>query len=109
MIADRRKRLSPRQRAVLDFIGRFVVSNDYPPTVQDIRAAIGIKSTNGVCYHLAALERKGYIRRDPLKSRGLVPCYAIDDEFVAEFHRTELAKVEKRIAARKMMSAEASR
>jgi SOS-response transcriptional repressor LexA len=109
MSADSREALSPRQRVVLEFIGRFAASNGYPPTVREIREAIGVKSTNGVCDHLAALERKGYIRRDPLKSRGLVLCYAIDDELVAEYHRTELVKVEKRIAARKMMSAEASR
>jgi repressor LexA len=55
--------LSPRQRAMLDFIAAHVDQHGVSPTYRDIGAALGIKSTNGVSDHLKALERKGYIER----------------------------------------------
>ncbi|MCA9522077.1 MAG: transcriptional repressor LexA, partial [Myxococcales bacterium] len=45
----------------------------YPPTIREIGAHMGIGSTNGVSDHLKALERKGYLERDLLKSRALKP------------------------------------
>ena len=41
----------------------------YPPTVREIGLAIGLSSSSTVQNHLNTLERKGYIRRDPAKSR----------------------------------------
>lgn len=43
----------------------------YPPTVREIAAAFGIRSTNGANDHLKALESKGWIKRDAMVSRGL--------------------------------------
>jgi SOS-response transcriptional repressor LexA len=50
-------RLTNRQAEVLDFIER----SSIPPTLREIGAELGIKSTNGVNDHLRALERKGRI------------------------------------------------
>ena len=46
----------------------------YPPTLREIGAHMGIRSTNGVNDHLRALERKGYLTREDMKSRALRPC-----------------------------------
>src|SRR5690606_23054524 len=43
----------------------------YPPTLREIGEYMGIRSTNGVNDHLRALERKGYLRREDMKSRAL--------------------------------------
>ena len=64
-------KLSPRQRQVLDFINSHLKDKGYPPTIRDIGAAMGIRSTNAVNDHLAALEKKGAISRDRACSRGI--------------------------------------
>ena len=58
---------------VLDFIRSSIVDRGYPPTLREIGARMGIRSTNGVNDHLRALERKGYLTREDMKSRALRP------------------------------------
>lgn len=65
--------LTKRQRQVLNFITRSIDERGYPPTMREIGEHMGIRSTNGVNDHLKALERKGYIVREDLKSRTLRP------------------------------------
>lgn len=65
--------LTDRQQEILDYIRRHIEENGYPPTVREIGAAFGIRSTNGVADHLKSLERKGYLERGSLKSRALRP------------------------------------
>jgi len=65
--------LTDRQEAILDFIRRSIKDRGYPPTLREIGAQMGIRSTNGVSDHLRALERKGYISREDMKSRALRP------------------------------------
>jgi repressor LexA len=65
--------LTDRQKAVLDFISRSIVKRGYPPTLREIGEHMGIRSTNGVNDHLKALEKKGYLAREDLKSRALRP------------------------------------
>ena len=55
--------LSPRQRAILDFIVAAVHQRGVAPTYREIGAALGIGSTNGVSDHIKALIKKGYIER----------------------------------------------
>jgi SOS-response transcriptional repressor LexA len=98
-----REALTVRQREVLTFIEGFIATHGYPPTLREIGVAFSIASTNGVNDHLIALERKGYVRRDVTKSRGIALCHGMSDETLAKHHRAELAKVEARIAARKAM------
>ncbi len=64
-------RLTPRQRAVLDCIRDALQRDGRPPTLREIGAEVGIRSTNGVSDHLKALEAKGYIDRASGRSRGL--------------------------------------
>jgi len=65
------KKLRPRQKAMLEFIRQFIEENDYPPTIREIGAAVGISSTSVVNYNLDQLERKGHIIRNREVSRGL--------------------------------------
>lgn len=63
--------LTKRQEQTLDFIRRSISERGYPPTLREIGEHMGIRSTNGVNDHLRALERKGYLRREDMKSRAL--------------------------------------
>jgi repressor LexA len=58
---------------VLEYIRRSISDRGYPPTLREIGAHMGIRSTNGVNDHLRALERKGYLTREDMKSRALRP------------------------------------
>src|SRR6478672_422621 len=71
--------LTDRQKAVLEFIGRSIERRGYPPTLREIGEHMGIRSTNGVNDHLKALEKKGYLEREDLKSRALRPIGLIGD------------------------------
>jgi repressor LexA len=62
--------LTARQREVLDFVRNFMTRVGYPPTVREIGSHFGFVPRS-VFDHLKALERKGYLRRDPAKSRSL--------------------------------------
>jgi len=63
--------LTKRQAQTLEFIRRSIEQRGYPPTLREIGEHMGIRSTNGVNDHLRALERKGYLRREDMKSRAL--------------------------------------
>jgi repressor LexA len=65
------QKLTERQRAVLVFIHSSIEERGYPPTLREIGNHLGIRSTNGVNDHLRALERKGYLTREDMKSRTL--------------------------------------
>ena len=65
--------LTDRQQQVLHYIRQSINERGYPPTLREIGAHMGIRSTNGVNDHLRALERKGYLRREDMKSRALRP------------------------------------
>src|SRR5688572_1760011 len=63
--------LTKRQAQTLDYIKQSIEERGYPPTLREIGEFMGIRSTNGVNDHLRALERKGYLRREDMKSRAL--------------------------------------
>ncbi len=63
--------LTKRQAQTLDYIRQSIEERGYPPTLREIGEFMGIRSTNGVNDHLRALERKGYLRREDMKSRAL--------------------------------------
>ncbi len=65
--------LTPRQFQVLEYIRRSIKERGYPPTLREIGSHMGIRSTNGVNDHLRALENKGYLTREDMKSRSLRP------------------------------------
>jgi repressor LexA len=63
--------LTPRQRKVLEVIRDWVDRFGYPPSVREIGDAVGLTSTSSVHHQLRALERKGYLRRDPNRTRAV--------------------------------------
>jgi repressor LexA len=63
--------LTERQRQVLEFIDTEVRRRGYPPSVREIGEAVGLSSPSTVHAHLAALQDKGYLRRDPSKPRAI--------------------------------------
>ena len=64
-------KLSKRQQDILDFIKLEVKAKGYPPSVREIGEAVGLASSSTVHGHLARLESKGLIRRDPTKPRAI--------------------------------------
>ncbi|GLI86656.1 transcriptional repressor LexA [Bacillus subtilis] len=64
-------KLSKRQLDILRFIKTEVKSKGYPPSVREIGEAVGLASSSTVHGHLARLETKGLIRRDPTKPRAI--------------------------------------
>ncbi|HEU5298446.1 MAG TPA: transcriptional repressor LexA [bacterium] len=65
------KGLTRRQKEILTFIQRYSDAHGYPPSVREIGQALGLTSSSTVHSHLTALEKKGYLRRDPSKPRAL--------------------------------------
>ena len=65
------EKLTRKQRAVMDSIERCIREKGYGPTVREICADLGLSSPSTVHVHLKTLEQKGYIVRDPLKSRSI--------------------------------------
>lgn len=61
--------LSKRQEAILNYIKHYQATKNYPPSVREIGEAVGLSSTSTTHGHLARMEKKGYIRRDPTKPR----------------------------------------
>lgn len=61
--------LKDREQKVLDFITDQIKKNGYPPTVRDIGAALGIKSTSTVQKSMNILEEEGFIRKQAGKRR----------------------------------------
>ncbi len=57
--------LTAKQRQVYHSILKSISSKGYPPTIREIGAGLGISSLRGVTCHLDALEKKGYIKREP--------------------------------------------
>ncbi len=63
--------LTKRQKQIYDCICSAIRDNGYPPSVREICADVGLKSSATVHNHLISLENKGYIRRDPAKPRAI--------------------------------------
>lgn len=65
------KKSMKRQFDILNFIKEEVRTKGYPPSVREIGEAVGLASSSTVHGHLARLESKGLIRRDPTKPRAI--------------------------------------
>ena len=72
------EQITAKQTEILEYIKECVLKKGYPPSVREICEAVHLKSISSVHSHLATLEEKGYIRRDPTKPRTIE---IIDEEF----------------------------
>lgn len=75
-------KLSKRQQDIYEFIKSEVKEKGYPPSVREIGEAVGLASSSTVHGHLARLETKGLIRRDPTKPRA-IEILSMEDEIPA--------------------------
>jgi len=80
--------LTELERKILDYMVLYLRTNTYQPSIREIGEQFGIKSTKTVSEHLQALADKGFLERDPSRSRGVkilgmdlnaqtisIPCY----------------------------------
>ncbi|MBR7744338.1 transcriptional repressor LexA [Phycicoccus sp. BSK3Z-2] len=63
--------LTHRQRKILEVIRNAIDRRGYPPSMREIGEAVGLTSPSSVAHQLSALERKGYLRRDPNRPRAI--------------------------------------
>ena len=80
--------ITEKQKEILEYIKSEILKRGFPPAVREICEAVHLKSTSSVHSHLATLERKGYIRRDPTKPRAIE---ILDDSF--QLLRKEMVNV----------------
>lgn len=73
------EKVTKRQQAVLDSIESCIREKGYGPTVREVCQSLGLSSPSTVHVHLKALEEKGLIKRDPLKSRSIALTYPLED------------------------------
>lgn len=64
-------RTSDKQEKILQFLNDYMDQNGYAPSVREICAAVGLKSTATVSYHLHALKEQGLITGDSTKRRAI--------------------------------------
>lgn len=84
------RRLTDRQREVLGYVRNYLTTQGFAPALTEIGAGCGGISATAALAHIVALEKKGYVRRDPHRARGL------------ELIETETKAVEERPAVVKL-------
>ena len=62
-------RTSNKAQMIIDYVNQFIQENGYSPSVREIGAAVGLRSTASVSYHLQALQEKGLIQAPEAKGR----------------------------------------
>jgi repressor LexA len=88
-----------RQRQILDFIRADIHRRGFPPSVREIGEAVGLSSSSTVHSHLAALESKGLIRRDPSKPRALEVLDYRDNERAIDYDSVQAVPLVGQVAA----------
>src|SRR5690606_9788674 len=63
--------LTPKQKAVLDYIRAYIEDHDYAPSYREIAEHLGLRSVATVAEHVETLREKGYLEKDPLEARSL--------------------------------------
>jgi repressor LexA len=95
--------LSPRQQELLGHLQTHIAEKGYPPTIRELCVLMGVRSTNAISEQLRAIEGKGYLETDPIRSRairltappGAVSVAGLDQE-IARLER-EVARSRRRI------------
>ncbi len=63
--------LNEKEKAVLEYIKKNIKDTGYPPSVREICAALGFKSTSSAHQYIWRLAEKGYIDKGDLKTRAI--------------------------------------
>lgn len=93
------RELTRRQEQILEFIRAEIHRRGYPPSVREIGEAIGLSSSSTVHSHLAALEAKGFLRRDPTKPRALEVLDFRDTHTAVDYGRVSAVPLVGQVAA----------
>jgi len=94
-----KRELTERQRQILDYIRAEIHRRGFPPSVREIGEAVGLSSSSTVHSHLAALESKGLIRRDPSKPRALEVLDYRDTERAVDYGQVRAVPLVGQVAA----------
>ena len=62
-------RTSNKAELIMNYVNQFIQENGFSPSVREIGAAVGLRSTASVSYHLQALQEKGLIQAPGAKGR----------------------------------------
>ncbi len=62
-------RTSNKAQLIMDYVNQFIQENGYSPSVREIGAAVGLRSTASVSYHLQSLQDKGLLQSPGAKGR----------------------------------------
>lgn len=66
------KKLSEKQKHILEYIAEATAAQGYPPSVREIGKHVGLSSSSSVHAQLIKLREKGYLEKDDHKTRALV-------------------------------------
>lgn len=86
-------KVTKRQQAVLDDIEKHILEKGYGPTVREVCQDLGLSSPSTVHVHLKALEEKGLIKRDPLKSRSISLTYHLEGSEASNIIKPDFGNV----------------
>lgn len=67
------KPITGRQKEALDFINSFVRENGYSPSLRELADFLDTKNLSTAQYFILQLEKKGYLKREHYKNRGITP------------------------------------
>ena len=62
-------RTSNKSELIIDYVNQFIQENGYAPSIREIGAAVGLRSTASVSYHLRQLQEKGLLQSPGEKGR----------------------------------------
>ena len=62
-------RTSNKADQIVEYVNQFIAEHGYSPSVREIGAAVGLRSTASVSYHLQALQDKGILQATGSKGR----------------------------------------
>lgn len=88
--------LKEREQRILDYMKEEIRTKGYPPTVREIGAALGIKSTSTTHKDIESLVRQGYLVKDPSKPRALM---VVDPDETSGHVNAASAKAESNVSA----------
>ena len=89
------KKNEEMQQKILDFLNEQIQLKGYPPSVREICAAVGLKSTSTVHSYLEKLKKEGLIQKDATKPRALkiVKNNKVEEESKSVYSRREMVDV----------------
>jgi len=89
------KKNEEMQQKILDFLNEQIQLKGYPPSVREICAAVGLKSTSTVHSYLEKLKKEGLIQKDATKPRALkvVKNNKVEEESKSVYSRREMVEV----------------